>query len=74
MNPLKPLLAALLAPMLAMAGTSAAGASASATAPATTPYAWRQVAIGGGGFVDGIVFQPAVPGLCPHRHGRRLPP
>jgi photosystem II stability/assembly factor-like uncharacterized protein len=64
MNPLKPLLAALLAPMLAMAGTSAAGASASATAPATTPYAWRQVAIGGGGFVDGIVFQPAVPGLA----------
>ncbi|MBI3346772.1 MAG: exo-alpha-sialidase [Burkholderiales bacterium] len=53
MNPIKPLLAGLLL----------AGAAAQAASPADLPYAWRAVAIGGGGFVDGIVFQPAVPGL-----------
>lgn len=54
MKAIKPLLGALLA--LVAASTPAA--------PATdVPYAWRPVAIVGGGFVDGIVFQPAVPGL-----------
>ncbi|WP_200946667.1 MULTISPECIES: hypothetical protein [unclassified Roseateles] len=55
MNPIKPLLGAAL---LALAS-----ASAQAAPPAHAPYHWRPVAIVGGGFVDGIVFQPAVPGL-----------
>ncbi len=55
MNPLKPLLGALLGAQIALAGT-----------PASTdqPYRWRPVAIVGGGFVSGIAFQPAVPGLA----------
>ncbi len=57
MNPIKPLRGALLAAL--------AGASLAATAaPADLPYAWRSVAIVGGGFVDGFAFQPAVPGLA----------
>lgn len=32
-------------------------------APASAPYQWRNVAIGGGGFVTGLVFHPAVPQL-----------
>lgn len=55
MNPIKPLLGALLA---------LAGAWAMAAPQGDAPYTWRPVAIGGGGFVDGIVFQPAVPGLA----------
>lgn len=54
MNPIKPLLGALLL----------AAATAQAAPPADVSYNWRPVAIGGGGFVDGIVFQPAVPGLA----------
>lgn len=54
MNPLKPWLSAL----------ALAGASALAAAPADAPYAWKPVAIVGGGFVDGIAFHPAVPGLA----------
>lgn len=53
MNPIKPLLGALL---LASACTQAAP-------PANLPYAWKPVAIVGGGFVDGFAFQPAIPGL-----------
>lgn len=53
MNPVKPLLGALL---LAAATTQAAP-------PKDVPYRWREVAIVGGGFVDGFAFQPAVPGL-----------
>lgn len=56
MNPIKPLLGALLA----LAGVQAGAASP----PADAPYRWRPVAIVGGGFVDGIAFQPAVPGLA----------
>ena len=55
MNPIKPLLGALLGAQIALAGTPA---------PVDAPYQWRPVAIVGGGFVDGIVFQPAVPGLA----------
>ncbi|MEO6277762.1 hypothetical protein [Roseateles sp.] len=56
MNPIKPLLGALL-----LAATSVQAAQAAPPTP--TPYSWRPVEIVGGGFVDGIVFQPAVPGL-----------
>jgi xyloglucan-specific exo-beta-1,4-glucanase len=28
------------------------------------PYTWKSVVTGGGGFVPGIIFHPAVPGLC----------
>lgn len=54
MNPLKPWLGAL----------ALAGASALAAPPADMPYAWKPVAIVGGGFVDGIAFHPGVPGLA----------
>lgn len=40
-----------------------AASAASAQTPAGQPYTWRGVAIGGGGFVTGIVFHPAEPGL-----------
>ncbi|RZJ07087.1 MAG: cellulase, partial [Rubrivivax sp.] len=54
MNPIKPLLGALLL----------AGASAQSAPPQDAPYRWREVAIVGGGFVDGFAFQAAVPGLA----------
>ena len=54
MTLIKPLLGALLL----------AGAGALAAPPAEVPYTWRPVAIVGGGFVDGIAFHPAVPGLA----------
>jgi xyloglucan-specific exo-beta-1,4-glucanase len=57
--------ASLLAWSLA-APASAAPAAAGLTASraASTPYTWRNVAIVGGGFVDGLVFSPAQPGLA----------
>jgi hypothetical protein len=54
MNPIKPLLGALLL----------AGAAAHSAPPQDAPYRWREVAIVGGGFVDGIAFQSAIPGLA----------
>jgi hypothetical protein len=53
MKLIKPLLGALVL----------TSASALAAPRADLPYTWRSVAIVGGGFVDGLVFQPAVPGL-----------
>lgn len=53
-----------------LAGTAAAAAitalpSLSGTAAAATPsYRWRQVAIGGTGFVTGVLFHPSVRGLA----------
>lgn len=48
------------------ASTSPPPASALAPLPALmgqAPYQWKSVQIVGGGFVDGIVFHPTVPGL-----------
>ncbi|WP_370565761.1 hypothetical protein [Luteimonas salinilitoris] len=45
--------------MLAMAAMLAAGLAWAQAAG----YAWRNVAIGGGGFVTGLVFHPSEPGL-----------
>lgn len=53
-----------------LAGTAAAAAitvipSFSGVATAATPsYRWRQVAIGGTGFVSGVLFHPSVRGLA----------
>ena len=41
----------------------AGGATGSGGAAPTGPYTWKNVAIGGGGFVIGIVFSPAQSGL-----------
>jgi len=41
----------------AVTATSAEGAT-------TSPYTWKNVAIGGGGFVPGVVFSPAQKGLA----------
>ncbi|MFT7776725.1 WD40/YVTN/BNR-like repeat-containing protein [Roseateles sp.] len=53
MKTIKPLLGALLL----------AGASTQAAPPVDLPYHWRPVAIVGGGFVDGLSFHTAAPGL-----------
>ena len=37
---------------------------ATAAAPKSEPYTWRNVAIGGGGFVTGLVMHPTEPGLA----------
>src|SRR3954467_1380639 len=56
-----------------LAGTAAAAAftalpsvaaRAEAATPATLSYRWRQVAIGGTGFVTGVLFHPSVRGLA----------
>lgn len=59
MNPLKPL-KPLLGALLALSAAS----HAAAAPPATVRYDWRAVEIVGGGFVSGIAFHPAVPGLA----------
>ncbi|QZZ30539.1 WD40/YVTN/BNR-like repeat-containing protein [Streptomyces sp. ST1015] len=54
-----------------LAGTAAAAAlttlplpQAQATPRPTTPYRWRNVVIGGTGFVTGVLFHPSVRGLA----------
>ena len=42
---------------------SLAGAAAPAAPAAQVPYAWKSVVVGGGGFVDGLVFHPAAKDL-----------
>jgi xyloglucan-specific exo-beta-1,4-glucanase len=60
------LLAGLLAPpaWAPPAAATPAAAGLTASRAASTPYTWRNVAIVGGGFVDGLVFSPAQPGLA----------
>ena len=52
----------VLAGALAPAWAGAAPALASASSPSQA-YSWRNVVIGGGGFVTGIIFHPRQPGL-----------
>jgi photosystem II stability/assembly factor-like uncharacterized protein len=56
-TPLRPFIVPLLAALLA--GPAAAGADA----PAAEHYVFRNVTIGGGGFVTGIIFNPTEQGL-----------
>lgn len=51
--------APVLAALLAIAGVVADARAADAAAP----YVWKQVPIGGGGFVSGLVFHPTERGL-----------
>jgi len=41
----------------------ALAAETPSNAPASEAYVWRSVAMGGGGFVDGLVFHPTAPDL-----------
>lgn len=54
---------AVLALAFAAAGSVASG-QADGTEVPSVPYAWKNVQMVGGGFVDGIVFHPTEPGLC----------
>ena len=57
---LHPLAAAFVCGLLTFAAASAPNAP---PPPRGEPYAWKSVRMVGGGFVDGIVFHPTVPGL-----------
>ncbi len=48
----------------ASGGAGSGGATGSGGTAPTGPYTWKNVAIGGGGFVSGIVFSPAQNGLA----------
>jgi BNR/Asp-box repeat len=57
--------ASLLAGLLAQpAAATPAARGLTASAAASGSYTWRNVQIVGGGFVDGIVFNPTQPGLA----------
>jgi xyloglucan-specific exo-beta-1,4-glucanase len=61
------IVAPLAASVLLLAGLAAPASAVSTTGvspAAATPYTWRNVQIVGGGFVDGIVFNPTEPGLA----------
>ena len=52
-----------LFPMMALAVLALSFAIGQGAKPAAVPYAWKSVQMVGGGFVDGIVFNPAVKGV-----------
>lgn len=49
---------------LAMAALTAGGTATSAAAKSPAAYGWKNVVVGGGGFVPGVVFSPAERGLA----------
>ena len=55
---------AALVGLTSLQGRSQAMESTVGAAPDATPYEWRNVFIGGTGFVTGVVFHPAVKGLA----------
>ncbi|MDX2545219.1 1,4-beta-glucanase [Streptomyces sp. WI04-05B] len=55
---------AALVGLPALQGRARAAAPTVGAAPDATPYDWRNVFIGGTGFVTGVVFHPAVKGLA----------
>jgi len=63
----KPFIASLLAALSLGAAAAQTATPVSQTAapaaPASEPYAFHSVAIGGGGFVTGIIFNPTEKGL-----------
>ncbi|MEC3982224.1 cellulose binding domain-containing protein [Amycolatopsis sp. H20-H5] len=58
------LLAGALALLCPLGVVVAAGVTAPSAAVVPSPYAWRNAEIGGGGFVPGIIFNQAEPGLA----------
>ena len=56
----KPFIASMLAALSLGAAAAQSGAPA---APSSERYEFRSVAIGGGGFVTGIIFNPSEKGL-----------
>jgi photosystem II stability/assembly factor-like uncharacterized protein len=51
----------LITGMVAAAWLADAGAAPAPMIPGAEPYVWRNVVMGGGGFVDGLVFHPTAP-------------
>jgi photosystem II stability/assembly factor-like uncharacterized protein len=47
-----------------LAGLAAPGTATASQTASTAAYSWSNAAIVGGGFVDGLVFSPAQPGLA----------
>jgi hypothetical protein len=59
---------ALAAALLAASAIAASPAQAQATGPT---YSWKNVKVGGGGFVPGMIVHPLQRGLLQvHHHGR----
>jgi hypothetical protein len=56
--------AAALTGLPSLQSHARAGESAIGAAAAASPYTWRNVVVGGTGFVTGVVFHPAVRGLA----------